>query len=83
MTTIHLDPSMVPAENPKTYYCFTRTWWKRNPTWPDGREPQAGRKHTVARNLTYDEAWRFCKDWNAAHKPGFLSRKCEFDEQSR
>ncbi len=70
-------------ENPKTYYCFTRTWWKHNPNWPEGREPEAGKRRTRAKNLTHDEARRFCEQWNAGHDPGFLSLKCEFDEQRR
>lgn len=69
--------------DPATYYCFTRTWWKHNPAWPNGREPGAGPKRAVTKNLTYSQAQAFCKDWNAKHDPGPLSRKCEFDEQRR
>lgn len=64
------------------YRCFSRTWWKPNPAWPNGLEPCAGRKRTLASGLTYDEAMRFAKEWNATHKPGRLSRKCEFEEVS-
>ena len=71
------------SDNPHTYYCFTRTWWINNPTWPNGLEPCAGQRHTVATNLTQQEALDFCRQWNATHKPGRLSRKCEFDEQRR
>jgi hypothetical protein len=60
---------------------FTRTWWRRNPSWPQGREPGAGRKRTLARNLSYDEARQLCKEWNASHDPGPLSRKAEMDQQ--
>lgn len=27
------------------------------------------------------EAQRYCREWNAAHNPGPLSRKAEFDQQ--
>ena len=68
-------------DNPRCYKVFTRTWWRSNPAWPGGREPSPGRKHTHARNLTYDEARAYCQRWNATHKPGPLSRKCEFEIQ--
>lgn len=65
----------------KSYYCFTRVWWKRNPKWPGGREPYPGPRRTVAKHMTYSEARAFCQRWNASHKPGPMSRKCEFDEE--
>ena len=61
---------------------FSRTWWKRNPSWPDGREPCAGRKTTLARNVkTEAEARAICERYNATHEPGPLSRKAEYEEQ--
>lgn len=63
------------------YYVFTRTWWKPNKSWPDGREPHAGRRTTLRRNLSYTEARAMCQEWNANHKPGPMSRKAEFDQQ--
>jgi hypothetical protein len=64
------------------FYCFTRTWWRRNPSWPGGREPGAGKKHTLARNVkTEAEAQAICRRYNDSHDPGFLSRKAEYDEQ--
>ena len=64
------------------YRCFTRTWWKRNPSWPGGREPGAGRKHTIARNVqTEGEAQAICQRYNSTHNPGPLSRKAEYQEQ--
>jgi hypothetical protein len=63
------------------YRVFTRTWWKRNPAWPHGREPQPGRKHTIARGVSFEEARAICQRYNATHDPGFLSRKAEFEEQ--
>jgi hypothetical protein len=70
-------------ENPHTYYCFTRTWWKSNPAWPRGLEPSPGKRRTKAKNLTWAEARAFCQQWNATHDPGRFSLKCEFDEQRR
>ncbi len=65
------------------YRVFTRTWWRHNPSWPNGLEPSAGtcnyRNHP--RNLTYDEARRYCWRWNEEHPPGRLSRKAEFEQQ--
>jgi hypothetical protein len=66
-----------------SYRVFTRTWWKRNPAWPGGREPGAGRKNyrDHPRRLTYEEAQQYCAAWLETHKPGFLSRKAEFEEE--
>lgn len=63
----------------ETYSVFTRTWWRANPAWPNGLEPGVGRKTTIARKCTYDEARAIAKRYNATHKPGRLSRKAEFD----
>lgn len=66
-----------------SYACFTRVWWKHNPSWPNGREPYAGApKRYLARGMTYEEAREFCQEWNASHDPGPMSRKCEFEEES-
>ena len=62
------------------YRVFTRTWWRRNPSWPDGREPSPGRKTTIDKVKTEEEAIRVCDRYNSTHKPGFLSRKAEFEE---
>jgi len=65
-----------------SYRCFIRNWWKRNPTYPGGREPCAGRKHTLAAKVaTEQEAQAICQQYNASHKPGFLSRKAEYEER--
>lgn len=63
-----------------TYRVFTRTWWKRNPRYPGGREPGAGRKSFRGHpsGLTAEEARSYCKRWNTENPPGFLSRKAEF-----
>lgn len=60
------------------YRVFTRTMWRRNPSWPGGREPGFGRKYTIAMVQTEEEALAVCERYNATHKPGFLSRKAEY-----
>jgi len=65
------------------YHVFHRTWWKLNPSWPNGREPGAGRKTTIRRNVpTIADARAICATWNAEHRPGKLSRKAEFEAES-
>ena len=60
-----------------TYYnVFVRTWWKRNPSWPGGREPGVGRKTYLRKHVTYDDAREICKRYNDTHEP----RKAEFEE---
>lgn len=59
---------------------FTRTWWKENPEWPDGLEPEIGPQTTIGYASTAREARQMCAEWNAKHKPGRLSRKAEFSE---
>ena len=63
------------------YTVFTRTWWRNYPSWPRGLEPCAGRRYIHERNLTYEQALRYCEQWNSTHKPGRLSRKAEFTQQ--
>jgi hypothetical protein len=65
-----------------TFHVFTRTWWIRNPAWPNGREPGAGRKSTLRRHVeTESEARAICQQYNTTHKPGFLSRKAEYQTE--
>lgn len=61
------------------YNVFHRTWWKRNPNWPDGLEPGAARKTYIARHVIREDALRICDEYNSTHKPGKLSRKAEFE----
>ena len=63
-----------------SYRTFTRTWWKENPTWPNGLEPCAGRCHYMGHYATEAEAQNACRIWNATHEAGHLSRKMEYDE---
>lgn len=64
-----------------TYTVFVRTWWKLNPSWPDGLEPHPGRKKTLRRGLTLEEARMLCRTYNTENKPGRLSRKAEFETE--
>jgi hypothetical protein len=63
------------------YRCFTRTWWRVNPGWPNGLEPEMGKRRYTGHPefKTVGEAIAYCKAWNKAHKPRKLSRKCEFE----
>lgn len=63
------------------YRAFTRNWWKDNPSWPNGLEPQPnGRRSYFPREFnTEDEAREFCQKWNREHKPGRYSNKAEFE----
>jgi len=63
-----------------TYQVFTRTWWKRNPRYPNGLEPSMGRKYTIGQVATEEEAREMCKEYNTAHEAGELSRKAEYQE---
>ncbi len=63
------------------YRVFVRNWWKVNPSWPDGREPDpSARKTTLEHVDTEDEARQLCREYNVTHKPGLLSRKAEYEE---
>ena len=58
---------------------FTRNWWKKNPSWPNGLEPDgAGRRNHLAWAETEEEAREIAQEWNANNDPGILSRKAEF-----
>jgi hypothetical protein len=64
----------------ETYYnVFVRNWWQRNPAWPDGLEPGPGPKTYLRKHVTLADARMLCKQYNATHEPGPLSRKAEFE----
>lgn len=65
----------------ETYYnVFVRNWWRVNPRWPRGLEPDArARKTYLAKHVTYSDAREICRRYNETHKPGKLSRKAEFE----
>ena len=45
-----------------SYRIFKRTWWKENPSWPNGLEPEAGERHYVrGRFETEEEARAECR----------------------
>lgn len=64
------------------YTVFVRNWWKENPNWPDGLEPDpTARKHTIAKRIkTEEEARAIAQEYNRTHNPGRLSRKAEYTE---
>ena len=62
------------------YQTFTRTWWRPNPAWPDGREPGAGRKTYHRAFDVEDHARAACRAWNETHNPGRYSRKMEYEK---
>lgn len=62
----------------QTYQVFTRTSWKHNPKWPNGREPHMGRKKVLGYAETLKEARKMCKEWNDNNPPGPLGRRAEF-----
>lgn len=73
---------VIEADGSRKYYnVFHRTWWKRNPSWPDGREPHPGKKHYFAKGVSYGIALQIAQEWNATHDPGELSDKAEFEEE--
>jgi len=63
------------------YNVYTRNWWKPNPKWPNGLEPNAGgRRYYVAKGVaTESEARSIAQEYNRNHNPGKLSRKAEFE----
>lgn len=66
-----------------SYRVFTSTWWHYE--YRDGKRVRvpgsSGRKHTLeACVATEKEAVAMCRNWNATHDPGPLSRKAEYDE---
>lgn len=69
-------------ENPTLFKCFRRTWWKENPAWPNGLEPEMGRKIFFKGGKFNDElsARDFCREWNRKNPAGRLSMKAEFME---
>ncbi len=62
------------------YRTFVRTWWKDNPAWPNGLEPEAGKRQYHDRYATHLEAVQACREYNDSHEPGRYSRKMEFEE---
>ena len=64
------------------YDVYTRNWWKHNPRWPNGLEPNpGGRRYYVAKGIeTESEARAIAQEYNRTHNPGRLSRKAEYQQ---
>ena len=63
--------------NKRNYTVFIRNWWAK-----DGKGnlyPHTGRKKTVRRGLSIEEARKMCTEYNNSNDPGPLSRKMEFE----
>jgi len=72
----------IPEADNAYYTVFHRTWWRRNPSKPNGLEPGAGPKHIIQRHVKGAEAARdMCRVWNANHQAGKLSDKAEFTRE--
>jgi len=69
-----------------TYYAFHRTWWKRVRGGMFHQQtriiPCLGRRTILGHHLSYDEARQICEFYNRNHKPGILSRRAEFTEET-
>jgi hypothetical protein len=64
------------------YQVFTRTWWKKNPSWPNGLEPWCGPPRLIKANVSTEaEARAFAQEWNKTHKPGKYEKRAEFAKQ--
>lgn len=66
----------------RNYLIFHRTWWKKNPNFPGGLEPEMGRKTLIGYAETQDQARKMCEEWQAdfdrSHRSNKLSRKAEW-----
>lgn len=63
------------------YVIFHRRWWKANPSWPDGLEPEASRPRIIREVVGDIETARAaCREWQAVNPPGKFSDKAEFQE---
>ena len=70
----------TPAEQTR-YVIFHRRWWKANPSWPDGLEPEASRPRIIREVVGDIETARAaCREWQAVNPPGKFSDKAEFQE---
>ena len=72
-------PKPSTETEPQTFDVFHRTWWKANPSWPNGREPQAGERHYIAHGVTRAEALELCAGWNENNDEGTMSDRAEFE----
>jgi len=57
------------------YRVFSRNWWKANPGWPNGLEPNpCAKKHFINGRFTLSEAREQCKRLNAEHRTARQAR---------
>ena len=68
---------------PETFAVFTRAWWRNNPEYPNGLEPDASgpRRYLARRVQTEEEAQAIAQEYNRTHKPGRLSIKAEYETE--
>lgn len=70
-----------------TYDVFVRDWWREPGAGKPGSEtnrvpyPGAPRRY-IARGVSWAEARTLCDEYQATHKPGWRSRKAEFEAAS-
>lgn len=63
----------------KNYKIFTRNWWKLNPSWPEGKEPDSNaRKTIIGYASTQKEARDICQKHNDNNDHGVLGNKAEY-----
>ena len=63
------------------YRVFVRRWWKENPEWPNGLEPDGSAyKHEIGVVDSAEEAREACREYNSENLPGRLGRKAEFEK---
>ncbi len=60
------------------YEVFTRTWWRENPEWPGGLEPEVGNPVVIKIAHKRSDARAFCKKWNHMNPPCRHGRMAEF-----
>jgi hypothetical protein len=63
-----------------TYTCFTRNWytWEMKGTIKKLVPDPTARRTKIQTFYNEDQARQYCQQWNETHKPGPLSRKCEY-----
>lgn len=59
------------------YNVFIRNWWVKDAQ--GNLRPKPGKKKTIRRGVSLEEARRICGDYNRNNDPGPLSRKAEFE----
>lgn len=70
------------------FHVFHRTWWREadpnDPAdrgYPNGLVPSPGKKHTIARVDSEEEALEICRKYRETHDPGRLSDKAEYQKE--